>query len=63
MKVSLLTLGVGLVIATAAYMMWLAAATRDAAAATSEFNEEQEKSQRRSLTRAGEQAFLRRGAE
>jgi hypothetical protein len=38
MKVALLTLGVGLVVATAAYMAWLASTTRDAAAAQQEYN-------------------------
>ncbi len=38
MKIALLTLGVGLVIAAAAYMTWLASATRDAASAQEEYN-------------------------
>jgi len=39
MKVALLTLGVGLVVAAAAYMAWLASATRDAASAQQEYND------------------------
>jgi hypothetical protein len=38
MKIALLTLGVGLVVAAAAYMAWLASATRDAASAQEEYN-------------------------
>ena len=38
MKIALLTLGVGLVIVAAAYMTWLASATRDAASAQEEYN-------------------------
>jgi len=39
MKIALLTLGVGLIVATAAYMAWLASTTRDAAEAQTEYNE------------------------
>jgi len=39
MKIALLTLGVGLIVATAAYMAWLASTTRDAASAQEEYNE------------------------
>jgi hypothetical protein len=40
MKVALLTLGVGLIAVTAAYMAWLASNTREAAEAMSEYNAE-----------------------
>lgn len=60
MKVALLTLGVGLIIATAAYMAWLASTTRDAAAAQAEYNEELERTHRRSVRRGGEEEALRR---
>jgi len=60
MKVALLTLGVGLVIATAAYMAWLASTTREAASAQAEYNAELEKTHRRSIRRAGEEEALRR---
>lgn len=66
MKVALLTLGVGLVIATAAYMAWLASSTRDAAAAQAEYNEELERTTyTRSVRRAGEEteSLRRRGVE
>lgn len=43
MKVALLTLGVGLIAVTAAYMAWLASTTRDAAEAMSQYNEEAQK--------------------
>jgi len=38
MKIALLTLGIGLIVATAAYMTWLASSTRDAASAMSDYN-------------------------
>ena len=40
MKVALLTLGIGLIVATAAYMGWLASTTRDATSAMSGYNAE-----------------------
>lgn len=40
MKIALLTLGIGLIAATAAYMGWLASTTRDAASAMSDYNAE-----------------------
>lgn len=43
MKVALLTLGVGLVVATAAYMAWLASTTRDATSAMRDYNAELER--------------------
>ena len=63
MKIALLTLGVGLVIATAAYMAWLASTTRDAASAQAEYNAELEKTPTRSIRRAGEEEYYRRGVE
>jgi len=63
MKIALLTLGVGLVIATAAYMAWLASTTRDAASAQAEYNEELAKTPTRSIRRAGEEEYYRRGIE
>ena len=67
MKISLLTLGVGLVIATAAYMAWLATTTREAAAAQAEYNEQlramPELKRTRSIIRAGEEELYRRGVE
>jgi len=62
----LLTLGVGLVIATAAYMAWLASSTRDAAVAQAEYNAELERTTyTRSIRRAGEETetLRRRGVE
>jgi hypothetical protein len=63
MKIALLTLGVGLVIATAAYMAWLASTTRDAASAQAEYNAELERTPSRSIRRAGEEEYYRRGVE
>jgi hypothetical protein len=63
MKISLLTLGVGLIVATAAYMAWLASTTRDAAAAQAEYNAELATIPRRSIRRAGEEEYYRRGVE
>lgn len=64
MKISLLTLGVGLIAATAAYMGWLAATTREAASAQAQFNEQaaQMPERTRSIQRAGEE-YYRRGVE
>lgn len=63
MKISLLTLGVGLIIATAAYMAWLASTTRDAASAQAQYNEQVARSPR-AIRRAGEEESLRnRGIE
>jgi len=65
MKIALLTLGVGLVVATAAYMSWLASTTRDAASAQEEYNTALAK-QERVGRRRGEQVeyerITRRGA-
>ncbi len=66
MKIALLTLGVGLVIATAAYMAWLASATRDAAGAIREYNAAlaETPAYTRSIRRRGEEeALWRRGIE
>jgi hypothetical protein len=63
MKIALLTLGIGLVIATAAYMTWLASTTRDAASAQAEYNAELAKTPTRSIRRAGEEEYYRRGVE
>jgi len=63
MKIALLTLGVGLVIATAAYMAWLASTTRDAASAQAEYNEELAKTPTRSIRRTVEEEYYRRGIE
>jgi len=63
MKIALLTLGVGLIVATAAYMAWLASTTRDAASAQAEYNAELEKTPSRSIRRAGEEEYYRRGVE
>ena len=62
MKVALLTLGVGLIVATAAYMAWLASTTRDAASAQSEYNAQLANAPR-SIRRAGEEEFYRKGVE
>lgn len=62
MKVALLTLGVGLIVATAAYMAWLASTTRDAASAQSEYNAQLSNAPR-SIRRAGEEEFYRKGVE
>jgi hypothetical protein len=65
MKISLLTLGVGLVVATAAYMAWLASTTRDAARAQTEYNAalSETPTRYRSIRRAGEEEYYRRGIE
>jgi len=63
MKIALLTLGVGLIVATAAYMSWLASTTRDAAAAQAEYNAEALKTPSRSIRRVGEEECYRRGVE
>jgi hypothetical protein len=63
MKIALLTLGIGLVIATAAYMAWLASTTRDAASAQADYNAELSKTPSRSIRRAGEEDYYRRGVE
>jgi len=63
MKIALLTLGVGLIVATAAYMAWLASTTRDAASAQAEYNAELAKTPTRSIRRAGEEEYYRRGVE
>jgi len=64
MKIALLTLGVGLIAATAAYMAWLASTTRDAASAQAEYNAELAKQPApRSIRRAGEEELYRRGVE
>jgi len=63
MKIALLTLGVGLIVATAAYMAWLASTTRDAASAQAEYNAELARAPTRSIRRAGEEEYYRRGVE
>jgi len=64
MKIALLTLGVGLIAATAAYMAWLASTTRDAASAQAEYNDELERAPSpRLVRRAGEEENYRRGVE
>jgi len=63
MKIALLTLGVGLIVATAAYMAWLASTTRDAASAQAEYNAELARVPTRSIRRAGEEEYYRRGVE
>jgi len=63
MKIALLTLGVGLIVATAAYMSWLASTTRDAAAAQADYNSELARSSSRSIKRVGEEEYYRRGVE
>jgi hypothetical protein len=65
MKVSLLTLGVGLIAATAAYMAWLASTTREAAAAQAEYNARlaETPTRYRAIRRAGEEEYYRRGVE
>jgi len=65
MKIALLTLGVGLVVAAAAYMAWLASATRDAASAQEEYNtalSRQERVGRRSGEEVEYERITRRGA-
>jgi hypothetical protein len=65
MKISLLTLGVGLIIATAAYMHWLATTTREAAAAQAEYNARlaETPTRYRAIRRAGEEELYRKGVE
>ncbi len=64
MKIALLTLGVGLIAATAAYMAWLASTTRDAASAQAEYNAELARApSSRTIRRAGEEEYYRRGVE
>ena len=64
MKIALLTLGVGLIAATAAYMAWLASTTRDAASAQAEYNAEFARApSSRIVRRAGEEEYYRRGVE
>jgi len=64
MKIALLTLGVGLIAATAAYMAWLASTTRDAASAQAEYNSELARAPSpRTIRRAGEEEYYRRGVE
>ncbi len=66
MKIALLTLGVGLIAATAAYMAWLASSTRDAANAQADYNAEVARTPTslRPIRRSGEDAaFYRRGVE
>jgi len=64
MKIALLTLGVGLIAASAAYMSWLASTTRDAASAQAEYNAELAKAPSpRSIRRVGEEEYYRRGVE
>ena len=64
MKVALLTLGVGVIAVSAAYMSWLASTTRDAASAQAEYNTELAKAPSpRSIRRTGEEEYYRRGVE
>jgi hypothetical protein len=63
MKISLLTLGVGLIAVTAGYMAWLASTTRDAAAAQSEYNEQIARSPRGIRRLGEEQSLISRGVE
>lgn len=66
MKVALLTLGVGLIAVTAAYMAWLASNTRDAASAMSEYNAEAQRTARTSGSYSGQarmEELRRRGLE
>ena len=53
MKIALLTLGVGLIVATAAYTAWLASSTREAAEAMNRYNAELEKARAFSGTAYG----------
>lgn len=64
-KIALLTLGVGLVVAAAAYMAWLASATRDAASAQEDYNTAVARQERVGRSRGEEVAYeriTRRGA-
>lgn len=66
MKIALLTLGIGLIGATAAYMAWLASTTRDAANAQADYNAELARTPvgSRSIRRSGEdETYHRRGVE
>lgn len=66
MKVALLTLGVGLIAVTAAYMAWLASATRDAADAMNRYNVEAEKTVSASVSASATATHMelrRRGLE
>jgi flagellar basal body-associated protein FliL len=66
MKIALLTLGVGLIAATAAYMAWLASTTRDAASAQADYNAELARTptSSKNIRRSGEDAtYYRRGVE
>jgi len=63
MKISLLTLGVGLIAVTAGYMAWLASTTRDAASAQSQYNEQVARAPYRSIRRGGEEELRNRGIE
>jgi hypothetical protein len=66
MKVSLMTAGVGLVIALGAYMAYLAVQTNNAAAATERLNTVMEDTYLvtgKNITRAQAEEFLRRGGE
>lgn len=57
MKIALLTLGVGLIVATAAYMAWLASTTRDAAEAQTEYNESLRQRERAGAGRTEEERY------
>jgi len=59
MKIALLTLGVGLIVATAAYMAWLASTTRDAAEAQMEYNESLRHRERAGARRVEEEQYER----
>jgi len=68
MKIALLTLGIGLIVATAAYMSWLASTTRDAASAMSDYNAELARTPRASSGSTGSsgaslEELRRRGVE
>jgi hypothetical protein len=53
-----------LIVATAAYMSWLASTTRDAASAQREYNAELARTaSSRLIRRAGEDEYYRRGVE
>lgn len=65
MKIALLTLGIGLVVAAAAYMSWLASSTRDAASAQEEYNtvlSRQERAGRRRGEEVEYERLTRRGS-
>jgi hypothetical protein len=67
MKIALLTLGIGLIVATAAYMGWLASSTRDAASAMGDYNAELARTPRQNSSMGGGNVSLeelrRRGVE